>query len=241
LRIFDLRKFMPILRIYSYKFFRWCAMRFTLFTLTAVLLSCSFSVQAKTYRWQDESGQIHFGDKIPIEYVIRAHDELNSSGMVVRHRAAAKTAEQKKEERRIEYELKKAALIVKKKKQRDRVLLDTYTTERDLLVARDSRLDAVASQIQLSNSIIVDSNKKIESMEQQVVDIQASNREVPPDLHQRISNEKEQVMMQYKLKKVHEQRWAAIGEQFNGYIKRFQVLKAGQQEKRERLAREDEL
>ncbi len=215
-------------------------MRFILLTLTAVLLSCSFSVQAKMYRWSDENGRIHFGDEIPIEYVIRAHDELNNSGMVVRHRAAAKTAEQKKEERRIEYELKKAALIVKKKKQRDRVLLDTYTTERDLLVARDSRLDAVASQVQLANSIIADSIKKIESMEQKVVDIQASSREVPPDLHQRISNEKEQVMMQSKIKEKHEQRWAAIGEQFNGYIKRFQVLKAEQLAKRQRLARERE-
>ena len=192
------------------------------------------------YRWQDENGRIHFGDEIPIEYVIRAHDELNTSGMVVRHRAAAKTAEQKKEERRIEYELKKAALIVKKKKQRDRVLLDTYTTERDLLVARDSRLDAVASQIQLSNSIIADSNKKIESMEQQVVDIETSNRTVPPGLYQRIGNAKAQVVMQNKVRGTHEKRRADIGEQFNGYIKRFQVLKAEQQANRQRLARERE-
>lgn len=213
-------------------------MRFTLFTLSAVLLSCSFSAQAKIYKWIDEEGQMHFGDEIPPKYIIREHDELSNSGVVIKHRDAAKTAEQKAEERRIEYERKKAALIEKKKKQRDRVLLDTYTTERDLLVARDSRMEAVDAQIQLADSIINDSNKKIESMEQQVVDIQASNREVPPGLYQRIGNEKEQVAVQSKVKKDHEKRRDEIAEQFIDYIKRFKTLKAEKKEKWERLVRE---
>jgi hypothetical protein len=213
-------------------------MRFTLFTLSAVLLSCSFFAQAKIYKWLDEEGQIHFGDEIPSKYIIRAHDELNHSGVVIKHRDAAKTAEQKAEEKRIEYERKKAALIEKKKKQRDRVLLDTYTTERDLIVARDSRMEAVDAQIQLADSIITDSNKKIESMEQQVVDIQASNREVPIGLYQRIDNEKEQVAVQSKVKKNHEKRRDEIVAQFNDFLNRFKALKAEKKAKWERLAKE---
>ena len=213
-------------------------MRFALFTLSAVLLSCSFSAQAKIYKWLDEEGQMHFGDEIPPKYIIREHDELNSSGVVTRHREAAKTAEQKAEAKRIEYERKKAALIEKKKRQRDRVLLDTYTTERDLVAARDSRLEAVEAQIQLADSIITDSVKKIESLEQQVVDIQASNREVPLGLYQRIDNEKEQVAVQNKVRKNHEKRRDEIAAQFNDYINRFKVLKAEQKAKRERIAKE---
>ena len=213
-------------------------MRFALFALPVVLVVSSFSVQAKMYKWVDENGQVHFGDKIPAKYITREHDELNDSGVVTRHRDAAKTAEQKAEERRVEYERKKAALIEKKKKQRDRVLLDTYTTERDLVVARDSRMDAVDAQIQLADSIITDSNKKIESMEQQVVDIQASNREVPPGLYHRIDNEKQQVAVQSKVKGNHEKRRHEIAAQFNDYIKRFKVLKAEKKAKREKLARE---
>ena len=236
--IIDLCKYMPIIIAYSYKFFRLCAMRLTLFTLSAVLLSCSFSAQARIYKWQDEEGQIHFGDEIPSKYIIREHDELNYSGVVVKHRDAAKTAEQKAEEKRIEYERKKAALIEKKKKQRDRVLMDTYTTERDLVVARDSRMEAVDAQIKLADSIITDSNKKIESMEQQVVDIQASNREVPIGLYQRIDNEKEQVAVQSKVKKNHEKRRDEIAAQFNDFINRFKALKAEKKAKWERLAKE---
>jgi hypothetical protein len=213
-------------------------MRFILLTLSAVLLTCTFSVQAKMYKWVDENGQVHFGDRIPSKYVVKEHDELNELGVKTRHREAAKTPEQKAEERRLEREQKKIELAEKKKKQRDRVLLDTYTTERDLIVARDSRLDAVNSQIRLAETIISDSNKKIDSMEKQVTEIKASNRAVPVDLYDRIDNEKQQVAVQTKVMENHKKRSNEISEQFNGYIERFKVLKAEQTAKRERLQKE---
>ena len=213
-------------------------MRFALLALPAVLITSSFCVQAKMYKWVDENGQMHFGDKIPTEYIAKEHYELNEQGVVIKHKDAAKTPKQKAEARRLESERKKAALVEKRKRQRDRVLLDTYTTERDLIVARDSRLDAVDSQIQLAVSIIKDSNNKIESMEKQVAQIKTSNREVPPDLYNRIDNEKQQVSVQSKVMGNHKKRRDEISIQFNDYVERFKVLKAEQKSRREKLARE---
>jgi hypothetical protein len=213
-------------------------MRFSLVALSAVLLSCAFSAQAKMYKWVDENGQMHFGDKIPPKYLVKEHEELNEQGVTTKVREAAKTPEQKAEEKCLEREQKKAELEEKRKQQRDRVLLDTYTTERDLIVARDSRLDAVNSQINLAETIISDSNKKIESMEKQVTEIKASNREVPIDLYNRIDREKQQVAVQTKVMENHKKRSDEISVQFNGYIERFKVLKAEQKAKRERLAKE---
>jgi len=213
-------------------------MRFPLFIIMSVLLSCSFAAQAKMYKWVDENGQMHFGDKIPVQYQVKAHDEINESGAVVNHREAAKTLEERAMAARAERERKRLALIEKKKQQRDRVLLDTYTTERDLLVARDSRLDAAGSQIQLAESIIKDSNNKIESMEKQVLNIEASQRVVPDSLYKRIENEKHQVEVQTKVMEKKIVRRDEIAAQFNGYISRFKELKAEQKAKRERLARE---
>lgn len=212
-------------------------MRFALLTLSVVIITSSFSVQAKMYKWVDENGQMHFGDKIPLKYQVKEHDELNERGVLMKHKKAAKTAEEIAIEKELEKERKKAELIVKKKKQRDRVLLDTYTTERDLIVARDSRLDAVDSQIQLANSIISDSNKNIESLEKKVEKIKASNREVPPDLYQRIDSEKEQVTSHSRVIANHKKRRDDISSQFNGYIERFKILKAEQKAKRERFAK----
>ena len=212
-------------------------MRFVTFALSAIFMSISFSVQAKLYKWVDENGQTHFGDRIPPKYQVRKHVELNEQGVVMKQKQAAKSAEQLAEEKRLEQERKKAELLEKRKKQRDRVLLDTYTTERDLIVARDSRLDAVDSQIQLSMSIIDDSSNKIETMQGQVEQIKASDREVPADLYKRINNEKQQVAVQTRLMENHKKRRDEIARQFNDYIERFNALKAEQKAKREALAK----
>ncbi len=190
------------------------------------------------YKWVDDEGQMHFGDRIPTKYQVKAHQELNERGVAIKHKKAAKTAEEKAEDKVLEKERKKTALVEKKKKQRDRVLLDTYTTERDLIVARDSRLDAIGSQIHLAESIIKDSNSKIDTMEKRVTKIKASNRDVPPDLFHRIESEKQQVDVQSTVMGTHKKRRDEVATQFNGYIERFNVLKAEQKAKRDRILRE---
>ncbi len=196
-------------------------MRFSFLALALAILSCSFSVQAKMYKWLDEDGQIHFGDKIPQKYLVKAHDELNEHGVKTKHREAEKTAEEKVRERHLEEERNKAAVAEKKQKQLDRVLFDTYTTERDLVIARDSRLDSYATQIKLSEAYINDENKNIESMEKQVARIKASGREVPKDLYNRIDSGKQQVASQTKIMKNHKKQSDEISVEFNAYIERF--------------------
>lgn len=213
-------------------------MRYALFSVSAVILACSFSAHGKMFKWVDEEGQMHFGDKIPPQYLVKEHEELNESGVVTKRQKAAKTAAEKAEDRRLEKKKKEEALVEKKKQQRDRVLLDTYTTERDLIVARDSRLEAVDSQIQLAETIISDSNKNIESLEKQVAEIKTSNREVPADVYQRIDSEKQQVAVQSKVMASHKKRHEDIATQFNDYIERFKVLKAEQQARRDKLMKE---
>ncbi len=213
-------------------------MRLTLFTSFIVLCLFAFSVQAKMFRWVDENGQVHFGDRIPPKYLVKEHDELNQQGIKMKTRAAVKTAEEKIEARRLLKEKRKAELIAKKKKQRDRVLLDTYTTERDLLLARDSRLDAVGSQIKLAENIISDSKRKIDTMEQRITQIIDSKREVPLALYEQLDLEKRQVVVQSRVMQANQLRRDDIAEQFLDYVERFRVLKAEQRAVRERIARE---
>jgi hypothetical protein len=196
-------------------------MRFTLFILSVVLFSCAFSAQAKMYKWVDENGQMHFGDKIPQKYLAKEHEELNERGMKVKHKEAEKNAQEKAEEQHLEQERKKAALEAQKKKKMDRVLLDAYDSENDLIIARDSRLEAVASQIQLSEAIISESNKKIKSMEERVAEIKVSGREVPDNLYVSLDNERQQVATQTRVMQTHKKRSDEISEKYNDYIKRF--------------------
>ena len=203
-------------------------MRIALLTISIVIFMSPWTSQATLYKWVDEDGRVHFGDRIPYKYQLKEHDELNQRGIVLRHREAAKTLEEKAEAKRLARERKKIELAQKKQKQNDRVLLDTYTTERDLIVARTARLEAVDSQIQLAETIISDSNASIDSLKLQVIRVEASQREVPEEMHQRIAGEKKQIEVQTKVKAGHEKRHDEISKQFSAYIKRFNVLKAEQ-------------
>lgn len=200
-------------------------MRFPFLVMAAVLISSSFLVQAKMYKWVDENGQMHFGDKIPQKYKVKEHEELNDRGVSTKHLTATKSPEEIAEERRLEKERQKVALAEEKQKKLDRELLDIYSTERDLVMARDSRLDAIATQVQMSEVIIQASNKKIESMEKQVVNIKASKRKVPIDLYNRIDSEKQEITVQNRVMLKHKKRSKEILEKYNGYIERFRVVR----------------
>ena len=210
--------------------------KYLYFSLLFIL--CSVPAQAKLYKWVDDNGQTHFGDKIPTQYLSKEHKELNEQGATVKTHDAAETeeerAEKRKQERARKEEEKKARLQAK----RDRVLLDTYTTERDLIAAKTARLDAVASQMQLSESIIADAERKLEATEKRIKAIKASGREVPKNISDKMVREEKQLATQRKIARGHLDREQKINHQFDGYIERFRELKANQKRIRdEREAR----
>lgn len=203
-----------------------------------LLLSCSLPVQAKLYKWVDEEGNIHFGDKVPARYLVKEHEELNTQGLTVKTHDAAETEEEiaeKRRKERVQRELEKKA---KEQEKRDRVLLDTYTTERDLIAARDARLDAVASQMQLSESIIADAERKLASTEKRITRIKVSGRTIPQNISDKMEREEKQLATHKEIAQGHLDRQQKITVQFGEYLTRFRELKAEKQRvKAEREAR----
>lgn len=218
-------------------------MKYKLTPLFILMLVCSLPVQAKMFKWVDKEGNTHFGDRIPDEYLSKAHKELNEQGAVVEthDEIKAETAEQRKEKFRLERIEREKKEKAKKQAKQDRVLLDTYTTERDLTAARDARMDAVDSQLQLSKSILEESGRKLDLTEKQITRIKAGGKEVPKNILDKMQREKKQVKTYQEIATSHQKRKQEINEQFESYIKRFRELKANQKRVRdEREARRRE-
>ncbi len=97
----------------------------------------------KVYRWVDKNGQVHYGDSVPAEFAEQDRDVLNRQGVkvgreegtITPEEAAAKAAEEK------------AARDEQKRKLRDRVLIQTYQSVKELEVLRDTRLELVDAQL----------------------------------------------------------------------------------------------
>jgi len=215
-------------------------MNYKLISFFLLLSVCSLSVQAKMYKWEDEDGNVHFGDRIPTQYLNKGHKELNAQGAVVgtHDEVKVETEEEKQEKYRLLQAEKEKERKVKEKARQDQVLLDTYTTERDLTAARDARLDAVNSQLQLSKSIIEDAKRKLDATERQIATIKGAGNEVPKNIISKMKREERQLKTYQDLVASHEKRKQGINEQFGDYIKRFRELKIEQQRiKDEREAR----
>ncbi len=113
------------------------------FALLAGGAAAQSDKQKKVYRWVDKHGQVHFGDSVPAEYAEQDRDVLNNQGVrvgreegtITPEEAAAKAAEDK------------AAREEQKRKLRDRVLLQTYQSVKELEILRDNRLELVDAQL----------------------------------------------------------------------------------------------
>jgi hypothetical protein len=99
--------------------------------------------QKKLYRWVDKQGQVHYGDSVPAEYAEQDRDVLNKQGVKVGREEGTITPE----EAAIKAAEDKAAREEQKRKLRDRVLLQTYQSVKELEILRDTRLELVDAQL----------------------------------------------------------------------------------------------
>lgn len=106
--------------------------------------------RTKLYRWVDKEGQVHYGDRVPPEYAEQDRDILNKQGVPVAREQGLITAEEAAEIAAAE----KAARDEQRRKLRDRVLLQTYQSVRELEVLRDNRLELMDAQLTIQEQAL---------------------------------------------------------------------------------------
>jgi hypothetical protein len=208
--------------------------RLLIFVTTALFFA---STHAGMYRWVDEYGDVHYGDKVPAKYLKKEHEELNEQGTLIKKHDRTMSAEEKAEKKRLEAERERLENEKRAQALRDRVLTDTYTTERDLIAARDARLEAIDSQLRLSKDIIESSKVKVEKTKQLIENLKSANRVVPEATYAKLEREKLQLATQQGVQKGHQIKREEVIEQFDGYIERFRELMAEKQKRREAYAK----
>lgn len=193
-------------------------------TLIFVCLLFTPVVDAKMYKWVDDEGQVHYTDKVPTKYLKKKREELNELGATVKSIERAMTEEEKAQRRQQEKERKEEEKVRREQERRDRILTDTYTTERDLVAARDARLEAIDSQINLAESIVKDSQRKLKITEETVAQWKAQGKQVPDTAYAKLERERLQLETQKGAAQKHRFKRQEIVDQFDGYIYRFREL-----------------
>ena len=151
-------------------------------TLSTLLKFFSFSLlsflvmqpamAAKFKCWTNNDGVKECGSFVPPEYSQKRIETRGKSGRVIEVKERAKTKAELKEMARLA-ELKKIedAKIAEQKKA-DAILLKTFTSERDITMLRDSKVNVIEGIITVTNSNNKALKKKLEKLHKKAANIE---------------------------------------------------------------------
>lgn len=132
---------------------------FAALTAGIVALACDPS-WATTYKWVDEKGEVHYGDKIPPEYAGKSNTEIGKSGVTLKKNEGQLTPEQLKaraaEQKKKDDDQQKALEV----QRRNKALLTTYGSVQEIDVAREKHLKQAEDTIRGIQQKIADTQAR---------------------------------------------------------------------------------
>ena len=200
----------------------------------ALLLALSSSMAAEVPKgpatgivcWKNKAGKtIGCGDKVPPEYQDSAQQELNKRGMTVKQTDAGATPEQR-QALAAEAERKKAEEQKRiDEKRRDRALLDSFTTEKEIDLKRSRDIQQIEVNIAAQQTNLKNTTDRLNEIKNKIEQIKKQNKPVPEALQEdatRFETEKSKIQTQIlqKRKEIVERN-----QEYDDMKKRFLELK----------------
>lgn len=179
----------------------------------------------KIYRWVDSEGNIHLSDRVPAEHARSARSELSESGREVERTQAAKSAEEIAREKELEKLRAEQQRLIELQKAKDQVLLRTFRSEEDLLMARNGKLAAIDSQIQVIRSNIRRMKGRLAELQESAAAMERQGQRLSVNLLKDIENTRAQLRDSYTGIIQKEQEKEAIRDKAADDLARFRSLK----------------
>lgn len=168
-------------------------------------------------KWVDEDGVTHYGDVIPPEYAGHKSTEMNSQGVTVKRKTPAANPQGKQAAKSAE---------ITEQERRDKALLDSFTTAKEIDLARDRNLQMDQASLQSLKLRRTDAEQRLQKTNAAIADFSKNKKPVPPDL---IETQK---LQQAEIKKIEEQmaqkqaNMDATRTRFDNDKQRFMELKS---------------
>jgi hypothetical protein len=179
------------------------------------------------YRCKDASGQTHYGDSLPYACTGFDTEVLNESGMLVRLIEGDRTRAARLEREAVESKARKER---EARAQRDRMLIETYSTVADIERLRDQRLELLVSQYRATEQNIKNLRERQTRLEQQIARFkpysdQTNAPPLPDHLAEEMVNLVNGASVYAQSLTRSKQEQASVRSTFESDIKRFKELK----------------
>ena len=202
-----------------------------LVVVAAIALPSIGSAQ-KTYKWTDENGVVHYGDKVPPEYANRDRELLNDQGVHVGSEEGEITPEEAAAAQARDAAAEADRNAREEIARHDRMLLNAYTSVADIEDLRNARLELLESRAKLTEVYLGNLRKRL-------VDLQAeasrfkpystneNAQQIPENLALDLSRTTASIALYEQTLARTRADQAATKESFEKDITRFRALKGG--------------
>ena len=197
-------------------------------TALSLCLLFSHSAQAKLIKcWFNKAELRECASNVPPEFSQSRIEIVNERGLVVRVIDAAKTPAELRRQRELDLAAKEIEDLRKERARLDRVLLNAYTTERDLLLARDNNLKAAQGQIDIARGNLKLLQSNYNDYQQRAANYERTGGKPPPGILKKLEKfrkliEQKNLHIENKISSKNE-----LQTRFKRDIARFQELKRG--------------
>lgn len=186
-------------------------------SLLTIMLFLTQPGWAQLYKWVDEKGKVHYGDRIPPEYANRGSTELNQKGVPIRKTAPAMTAEQRKAIEDDKERQKLASVKEAEQKRKDEALLAIYMNEQEIEQAKQRNLSTI-------ESVIKGSENRIAELQRRRQDIEAQ-KPIPTYLQKELTTSESEINILRELVEQKKKEAALLTAKYENDKQRFQEIK----------------
>ena len=201
-------------------------MKNILITLTTMtLLLAQTSAHAGIKCWTNKDGVKECGTVVPPEYSQKRIETRSTSGRVVEVEERAKNDEEIAEMQRQEEIRKQQEKIAEEQKRKDMVLLNTFTTERDINLQRDSKIAVIDGFIKVTEGNNKMLSTKLNKLQKTAADNERQGKQPAEALVHEIESIERQIKNNEDTVTNKRAEQESIRQEFGGYLSRFRELK----------------
>ena len=206
----------------------------TLGALLAILLAPAMAFAAKSSGssfkcWTNKDGVRECGNVIPPEYSQGESETINKQGVTVDVQERAKTPEELEAARKAAAEEER--LKAEEQQRRDdaanydRVLLGTFTSERDINDSLQRKLSSLEAMITVNHATLEKLTTQLADKLKQANNFDSKDQPIPQELKEEIDNLERQVKEKDDFINGRKQEQEVLRAEYTGYLKRFRELK----------------
>lgn len=197
----------------------------------AALLALGANAESpRVYRWVDDQGTVHYGDRVPPEYATQDREVLNDYGIPVARQQGAMTADELAAAASAEEKLAEQQKREEMQRARDETLLDTYLSVDEIESLRDRRTEMLDGQIHYTEVYLQSLREKLGRLQKDAARFRpySSDPNAPPiheNLAKELSDTLDSIIRYEKTLNDARERKLELVAKFDRDINRFRELK----------------